>query len=463
MKVSQELINEQNQYIEKISKLIDKKTYYIATMGCQLNENESEKLAGMIVNMGYEKTDSMDTADLIVFNTCCVRENAEEKVVGQLGYLKNLKRSKPDIMIAVGGCMTQEGHMVEKLNKTYGQHVDVIFGTHNLYRFPELLYEAMINNERKVEIFNIDGDIVEGLPIKRDDSIKASVTIMYGCNNFCSYCIVPYVRGRERSRNYETIIEEVKGLAQEGYKEIMLLGQNVNSYGNDFIDKKYTFAELLKAICKIDGIERIRFMSPHPKDFSDELIDVIASEKKVCKAIHLPLQSGSTAVLEKMNRKYTKESYLALVDKIRSKVKGATFSTDIIVGFPGETEEDFLDTVDVVKKVRYDSAYTFVYSIREGTVAAKMENQIPEDIKSRRIGELIKVVNEILEENCEKLVGRKEKIIVEGESKNNPEVLTGRTDGNKVVNFVGDKTLIGKMIEVEIVEQRKWYLEGRVL
>jgi len=312
--LTEQEMNVQKEYMRKVYNFAQGKKYHIYTMGCQLNENESEKLAGMITSMGYLYTDNPEEADLVVFNTCCVRENAEDKILGQLGYFKSIKRSKPDMIIALGGCMAQEPHMVEKFNKTHGQHLDIIFGTHNLYKFPELLYRAIDENKKMIDIWEIDGTIAEDIPIKRESKIKASVTIMYGCNNFCSYCIVPYVRGRERSREPEKILAEVEGLSKEGYKEITLLGQNVNSYGKD-LATPISFANLLEKVAKIDGIERIRFVSPHPKDFSDELIELISREEKISRCLHLPLQSGSTEILKRMNRKYTKEQYLELAKK----------------------------------------------------------------------------------------------------------------------------------------------------
>ena len=455
-------IKEQKEYINKLKTMVNGNKYYLMTMGCQLNENDSEKIAGMVSEMGYIEVENMEEADLVIFNTCCVRENAENKILGHLGILKAIKKHKTDMIIALGGCMAQEPHMIEKFKKSHGQHIDIIFGTHNMYKLPELLYNTIITHKKVTDIWNIDGNIVEGLPIKRTSSIQASVTIMNGCNNFCSYCIVPYVRGRERSRKKEDIINEIKELAKSGVKEVTLLGQNVNSYGKD-LEPNVSFASLLSEVAKIEGILRVRFVTPHPKDFSDELIEVIAKEEKVCKVIHLPVQSGSTKVLEKMNRKYTKEKYLELVEKIKAKIPNATFTTDIIVGFPGETEEDFLDTMDVVRKVRYDSAYTYVYSVRVGTPAEKMDNQIPEDVKTERIGRLIELVNTILEEQNEKLVGTVQKVLVEGKSKTDQKTLTGRTDGGKVVNFFGDYNLIGQMIELEVTEQRKWYLTGNVI
>lgn len=460
--VSQEEIDEQNEYINKLSSLVAGKKYYLMTMGCQLNENDSEKLAGMMTKMGYIETSNIEDADLVVFNTCCVRENAENKILGHLGILKSIKKHRKDMIIALGGCMAQEPNMIEKFKKNHGQHINIIFGTHNMYKFPELLYKAVMENKKITDIWEIDGNIVEGLPIKRESDVKASVTIMNGCNNFCSYCIVPYVRGRERSRTVEAIIKEIKALADDGVKEVTLCGQNVNSYGKD-LTPSVTFAELLTEVTKVDGILRVRFVSPHPKDFSDELINVIKENEKVCKVIHLPLQSGSSKILKVMNRKYTKENYLALVEKIKNKIPKATFSTDIIVGFPGETEEDFLDTIDVVEKVKFDSAYTYVYSPRVGTPAATMDNQIPEEIKTDRIGRLIEVVNKGLEEQNEKLVNTIQKVLVEGKSKTDENMLTGRTDGGKIVNFEGDCSLIGKMLELKIEEQRKWYLKGKLL
>jgi len=460
--VSENEVLEQKEYINKLKSIVSDKKYYLMTMGCQLNENDSEKIAGMVTAMGYIETDNMEDADLVIFNTCCVRENAENKILGHLGILKAIKKHRQDMMIALGGCMAQEPHMIEKFKKSHGQHIDIIFGTHNMYKFPEMLYKTIDTRKKVVDIWNIDGNIVEGLPIKRTSNIQASVTIMNGCNNFCSYCIVPYVRGRERSRKKEDILSEIKELAMQGVREVTLLGQNVNSYGKD-LEPQVSFANLLSEVAQIEGILRVRFVTPHPKDFSDELIEVVANEEKVCKVIHLPVQSGSTKILEKMNRKYTKEKYLALVEKIKNKIPSATFTTDIIVGFPGETEEDFLDTMDVVSKVRYDSAYTYVYSIRVGTPAEKMDNQIPEDVKTERIGRLIELVNTILEEQNEKLVGTIQKVLVEGKSKTDETVLTGRTDGGKVVNFCGEEALIGKMIELEVTEQRKWYLTGKVI
>ena len=462
-------VKEQEKYIEKIKKLNRDKSlkYSILTMGCQLNENDSEKLCGMLEEMGYTKTENPKESDLSLFNTCCVRENAEDKLFGKLGELKKVKEERGTI-IAIGGCMMQEKHITSKIKESY-PFVDVIFGTHTLHRFPEDLYKALVEKKKQEDILDIDGEIYEGLPIKRDSNIKASVTIMNGCNNFCSYCIVPYVRGRERSRNPRDIIEEVRNLAKEGYKEITLLGQNVNSYLRVEREKniqfeKYegvdSFANLLMAINKIEGLERIRFVSPHPKDFTDDVIEAIAKCDKVCKLIHLPLQSGNTKVLKEMNRKYTKEQYLELVEKMKNKIPNLTLSTDIIVGFPGETDEEFEDTLDVVNKVKFEQVYMFIYSRRVGTPGDRMENQVPEEIKHKRFDRLKALAESQIAENNQKYIGTIQKVLVEGESKNNSEMLTGRTDSNKVVIFEGDRNLINQFINLKIVSEHMWYLKG---
>ena len=462
----------QEEYIKKVKKINQDKNlkYTILTMGCQLNENDSEKLCGMLEKMGYTKTEKQNDADLALFNTCCVRENAEDKLFGKLGELKRLKEQK-GIIIAIGGCMMQEKHITDKIKESY-PFVDILFGTHTLHKFPEDLYKVIEEKRKLEDILDIDGKIYEGLPIKRDSKIKASVTIMNGCNNFCSYCIVPYVRGRERSRQPRDIIEEVKKLAKEGYKEITLLGQNVNSYLRVEREKNIpfeeyqgvnSFATLLRAINKIDGIERIRFISPHPKDFTDDVIEAIADCEKVCKLVHLPLQSGNTKVLKEMNRKYTKEQYLNLVEKMKNKIQNLTLSTDIIVGFPGETDEEFEDTLEVVEKVRFEQVYMFIYSRRVGTPGDKMQNQIPEDIKHKRFDKLKALVESQIEENNKKYIGTTQKILVEGESKNNSNMLSGRTESNKVVIFEGSKELIDKIINIKIISQHMWYLKGEIL
>ena len=469
-------IDTELQYIDKVKKINEGKDvkYYILTMGCQLNENDSEKISGLAESMGYTRTENILDADLVIYNTCCVRENAEEKLFGKLGEVKKLKEAK-GIIIAIGGCMMQEQHIVDKIKKSY--NYDVIFGTHTLHKFPQDLYNAIIENKKITDILDIDGEIIEGLPIRRDDNIRASVTIMNGCNNFCTYCIVPYVRGRERSRDPEDILKEVEQLAKEGYKEITLLGQNVNSYmrverergklfdakeNNNNPDKIDSFAKLLRAVNQIDGIEKIRFTSPHPKDFTDDVIEAIKKCDKVSKLIHLPLQSGSTNVLKAMNRVYTKEQYLSLVDKMKEKIPNVKFSTDIIVGFPGETEEDFEDTLDVVRKVKFEQIFMFIYSRRVGTPADKMENQVPEEIKHKRFDRLKKLYEEILANNNKEYVGTTQKILVEGFSKTNNDYLTGRTDSNKVVIFKGNENLIGTTVPVKIESEHLWYLRGNI-
>ena len=465
-------IEEQLSYIEKVAKINEGKnyTYYILTMGCQLNENDSEKLCGMAEKMGYTEVTEMNNADLIIFNTCCIRENAEDKLFGKLGEAKKAKEKRNSI-IAIGGCMMQEKEMIKKIHESY-PFVDVLFGTHTLHKFPENLYKAVTTNKKLEDILDIDGEIIEGLPIRRDDKIKASVTIMNGCNNFCSYCIVPYVRGRERSRTPKDIIEEVRCLAKQGYKEITLLGQNVNSYLRVENEKnieyeKYegvnSFATLLRAVNKIDGIERIRFVSPHPKDFTDDVIEAIRDCDKVCKLVHLPLQSGSTNVLRVMNRKYSKEQFLDLVEKMKNNIPNLTISTDIIVGFPGETEDDFEDTMDVVRKVKFEQVYMFIYSRRTGTPGDKMENQVPDDVKHKRFDRLKALVENQIEKRNKEYVGTIQKILVEGRSKTNENTYTGRTDSNKVVIFEGEEKGIGKVVDVEITSEHMWYLKGAIV
>lgn len=461
-------INDELEYIEKVKKINDGKNpkYYILTMGCQLNENDSEKICGMTEKMGYSKTEEILEADLVIYNTCCVRENAEEKLFGKLGEVKKQKEAKGTI-IAIGGCMMQEEHIVNKIKKSY--KYDVIFGTHTLYKFPKDLYNAIIENKRITDIIDIDGEIIEGLPITRSDSIRAQVAIMNGCNNFCTYCIVPYVRGRERSRDPNDILAEIKDLASKGYKEVTLLGQNVNSYmrvereRNECKTEINSFAKLLRAVNKIEGIEKIRFISPHPKDFTEDVIEAIRDSKKVSKFIHLPLQSGSTDVLKAMNRIYTKEQYLKLVEKMKEMIPDVKFSTDIIVGFPGETEKDFEDTLDVVRKVKYEQIFMFIYSRRVGTPADKMENQIPEKIKHERFDRLKELYEELVEENNKKYIGNIYEMLVEGYSKTNNKFLTGRTDTNKVVVFEGKEDIIGKIVNVKIVSEHKWYLKGEII
>lgn len=453
-------VNSNKEKIKEYNKE-HKLKYYIDTMGCQMNENDSLKYAGIFESMGFEKGTEADS-NFYLFNTCCVRENAENTLFGRLGYLKQKKLKGKDIYIAVVGCMSQQRHILEKIKQSY-KFVDIVLGTGSMSLFPDKVYKILINNKKEIEYVDVGNEIEEEVPIIYEDKYKASVSIIYGCNNFCSYCIVPYVRGRERSRKPEDIISDITRLAKKGYKEIMLLGQNVNSYGNDFKEKKYGFPDLLKDIEKIDGIEIIRFMSPHPKDFKDDLIEVIKNSKKIARQIHLPLQSGSTKILKDMNRKYTKEDFLNIVEKLKKADENISISTDIIVGFPGETNEDFNDTLDVVKKVKFDQIYMFIYSKRVGTKAAKMEDNTPYEEKVRRLETLKKVYEEQLPYNNEKMIGKVYKVLVEGKSKNNDKLYTGRTSQNKVVIFEADEKDIGRLKNIIIDSQHLWYLKGRII
>jgi tRNA-2-methylthio-N6-dimethylallyladenosine synthase len=432
-----------------------KKKFYSLAMGCQMNAHDSEKLEGMLDEMGYERTEEETEADFVIYNTCCVRENAEQKVYGKLGWLKHYKKEKPDTVIALCGCMMQQDSVLQTLRKKY-RHVDIVFGTYNLYKLPELMNTRMESGETIYDIWQEHEEIVEDLPSIRHYPYKASVNIMFGCNNFCTYCIVPYVRGRERSRMPEDILDEVKTLAADGVKEIMLLGQNVNSYGKN-LDEPVSFAKLLRMINEIEGIERIRFMTSHPKDLSDELIEAMKDCDKVCRSLHLPIQSGSSEILRRMNRNYTKESYLETVRKVKEAMPEITLSTDIIVGFPGETEEDFQETLDVIRKVGYSTAYTFIYSKRTGTPAATMENQVEEDIIKDRFDRMLKVLNPMIHEINEKMVEKEVMVLAEEISKHNENVLTGRADNNALVHFEGNKDFIGKLVPVRIIENKTFY------
>ena len=458
--------NRQYYFIKKLIDLIDKKskekgrplTYCVVTFGCQMNAKDSEKLAGILKTVGYKESKS-EKADFVIYNTCTVRENANTKVYGRLGYLGNLKSKDPGMMIAVCGCMMQEKHVVEKINTSY-RFVDIMFGTHNIYMLAELLYMRLTNPSKKplTVVYDEADKIVEDLPSEFKYSFKAGVNIMYGCNNFCSYCIVPYVRGRERSRKACDIIREVEELASKGIVEIMLLGQNVNSYGKE-LDEKITFAKLLREVSKVEGIRRIRFMTPHPKDLSDELIEEIAVNDKVCKHVHLPLQSGSSDILQKMNRRYTKEAYLELVRKIKERIPNVSITTDIIVGFPGETEEDFNETIDVVKKAGYTSAYTFQYSVRNGTPAAQMPNHISEDVISERFNRLLDTIHTSTDEVIKELTGLTLPVLCE-EYNDEKATITGRLDNSLLVHFEGGRELLGQIINVRLDEQKGFYFLG---
>ena len=436
-----------------------KRKLYSLAMGCQMNGHDSEKLEGMLTEMGYEQTQTETEADFIIYNTCCIRENAELKVYGKLGALKHYKETQnPNAVIALCGCMTQQPTVLETLRKKY-PHVDIVFGTFNLYKLPELTLTRMESGETVYDIWQEQKEIVEDVPSLRGHAYKASVNIMYGCDNFCSYCIVPYVRGRERSRTPEDILAEVRKLAADGVKEIMLLGQNVNSYGKK-LERPVTFAGLLRQINEVEGIERIRFMTSHPKDLSDELIQAMAECDKVCKYLHLPVQSGSSEILRRMNRRYTKDSYLELVRKVREAMPDITLSTDIIVGFPGETEEDFQETLDVIRQARYSTAFTFLYSPRTGTPAATMENQIPENIAKKRFNRMLDVLNPIVHEVHEEQIGKVLEVFAEKISRQDSSIVSGRADNNMLVHFPSAPDCIGQTIPVRIVENKTFYLIG---
>ncbi len=431
------------------------------TYGCQQNENDTERIRGMLKEAGFDFTDDQEKADVIIYNTCAVRENAEQKVFGRLGILKHMKEERPDVVIGLCGCMVQQPHITEKIRKIHPQ-VNLIFGTHELYRMPELLHTAMHRKKAVVSIEDSAGAIAEDVPVLHDNPQKAWVSVMYGCNNFCSYCIVPYVRGRERSREPEAVLEEVRGLVEKGCTEISLLGQNVNSYGKD-LDRDIDFSDLMRMVNDIEGVKRIRFMTSHPKDLSDKLIETIRDCDKVCKQLHLPFQAGSDRVLKEMNRHYTKEQYLAKIEKAKKEIPGLALSTDVIVGFPTETNEDFKETLDVIRKVEFDNIFSFIYSRREGTPAAKWDFVLTDEEIHKNFDELLKVQNEISMRKNEEYVGRIEEVLVDGESKTDENTLSGRCGSSKIVNFKGDKSLAGKYVKVRITEARTWSLNGELV
>lgn len=461
--VTKEELNIQKEYAKKVREYYESKgkkpKALVETFGCQQNENDSERIRGMLDTMGFAFTDSEDDADFILYNTCAVREGAEMRVLGNIGALKKIKEKRPELIVGICGCMMQQESMSKRIKSKF-KHVTVVFGTHSLYTFPEIMYRAVCENERVIHRVESEGRLAEDIPVYREKTSSAWVSIMYGCNNFCSYCIVPYVRGRERSRDPEAVIAEIEALAKDGVKEITLLGQNVNSYGKD-LDRDIDFADLLLMADKVEGIRRIRFVTSHPKDMTDKLIETLPKVTKLCKQIHLPFQAGSNRILKEMNRRYTKERYLELAEKIRKVLPDASFTTDIIVGFPGETYEDFLETIDVIEKVRFDSVFSFIYSKRGGTPAAKMENQVPEEIKHKHFDILLDVQNRISREINETYKDRVEEIMVEGLSKNNPDAMCGRTDSGKIVNFPKDDRLSnGDFIKVKITKISTWSLAG---
>ena len=435
-------------------------TFCVTTFGCQMNARDSEKLCGILKNIGYIEQEDEEKADFVIYNTCTVRENANQRVYGRLGQLGKAKKKNPYMIIGLCGCMMQEPEVVEKIKKSY-RFVDLIFGTHNIYKFAELIVSRLESQRMIIDIWKDTDKIVEDLPVERKYPFKSGVNIMFGCNNFCSYCIVPYVRGRERSRRPEEIIKEIQKLAADGVVEIMLLGQNVNSYGKN-LDNPMTFAQLLEEVEKIDGIERIRFMTSHPKDLSDELIEVMARSEKICRHLHLPLQSGSSRILKVMNRRYTKEQYLDLAERIKKAVPGISLTTDIIVGFPGETDEDFEETMDVVRRVGFDSAFTFIYSKRTGTPAAAMEDQVPEAIVKERFDRLLKEVQDISAEVCGRDVRTVQEVLVEEVNDHAPGLMTGRLSNNTVVHFPGDASMIGRLVPVYLQESKGFYYMGHI-
>jgi len=457
----------QLQYIEKAKKYVNllktelgrTPTCCVTTFGCQMNARDSEKLSGILELAGYEITENED-ADFVIYNTCTVRDNANQRVYGRLGHLNSLKKKYPHKKIALCGCMMQEPSVIEKLQKSY-RFIDLIFGTHNIYKFAELLVKMFESDGMLVDIWEDTDQIIEDLPIERKYPFKSGINIMFGCNNFCSYCIVPYVRGRERSRNPKDIIREIENLVADGVVEVMLLGQNVNSYGKNLEDP-VTFTQLLKEIEKIEGLQRIRFMTSHPKDLSDELIQVIKESSKICRHLHLPLQSGSTRILKEMNRRYTKEQYLSLAEKIRREIPDIALTTDIIVGFPGETLSDVEETIDVINKVQYENAFTFIYSKRTGTPAAAMENQVPEEIVKEGFDKVLKTVQDTARMRVALLEGQTMDALVEESNDQDESLLTGRLSNNTIVHFKGDKSLIGKIVPVYLKECHGFYYLGEL-
>lgn len=468
-RVSAEEIEKQRQYALKIKQIIvndaaksgKKPLALTETYGCQQNENDTERIRGTLSDCGFDFTDDPEKADIIIYNTCAVRENAEQKVFGRLGILKHMKEHRRDLIIGLCGCMVQQEHITEKIKEKYS-HVDLIFGTHALYKLPELLWGVLADNKKMVDIDDSDGYIAEGIPVKREDDTKAWVSVMYGCNNFCTYCIVPYVRGRERSRKSKDIINEIKELVGEGVTEITLLGQNVNSYGKD-LDENIDFSDLLRRVNEIDGIKRIRFVTSHPKDFGDRLIDAMSECDKVCHQLHLPFQAGSNSVLKAMNRRYTKEEYLEKIRRVKERIPDIALSTDVIVGFPTETNEDFLETIDVLKKVEFDNIFSFIYSKRKGTPAAELDFALSSEEIHKNFDMLLETQNEISLKKNKAFEGKTVEVLVDGESKTDKNMLSGRMANTKIVNFPGDSSLKGKYVKVKITKAHTWSLNGELV
>lgn len=454
-----EQVNHEKYKIEdKFLNLGKGRTYYVKTYGCQMNEHDSENIKAMLEELGYEECDTYQNADLILLNTCSIRENAHNKAFGMLGRLKHLKEEKPNLMIGLCGCMAQEEGVVQEIMNHY-RFVNFVFGTHNIHHLPSILYDAIHSEKQEIEVLSKEGNIVEDIPVKRANKYKAFVNIIYGCDKFCTYCIVPFTRGKQRSREPIDIIHEVEELVRDGYQEVTLLGQNVNAYGKDFKDKEYGLSDLLKSVA-LTGIPRVRFMTSHPWDFTDRMIDVIRDYPNIMPSIHLPVQSGSSRILKLMGRRYTKESYLDLFHKMKEKIPNVSISTDIIVGFPGESEEDFKETLSLVEECKFDNAFTFVFSKREGTAVCKLEDTTPLEEKNERLYRLNEVVNKYFLENNQKLIGKCVPVLVEGVNRSGKTSLYGYTDTNKLINFDGDTSLIGKIIPVKVTDAKTWSLDG---
>ena len=461
-RTKKEVLTKTNDYIvkENLKKLGLNKKYFVKTYGCQMNEHDTENIKAILEDMSFTEVDNMEDADLILLNTCAIRENAHNKVFGMVGRIKHLKESKPDLVAGICGCMAQEEHVVKEILEKY-KWLDIVFGTHNIHNLPNILYEAISKKDLEVDVLSIEGDVVENIPVKRDSKYKAWVNIMYGCDKFCTYCIVPYTRGKQRSREPEYIINEVKKLVEDGYQEVTLLGQNVNAYGKD-LNIDYGMSNLLEDVAKT-GINRVRFVTSHPWDFTDEMIDIIAKYDNIMPYIHLPLQSGSSSILKKMGRRYTKEEYLTLYKKIREKLPYSSITTDIIVGFPNETDEDFNETLEVVNECKFDSAFTFIFSPRIGTPAAKMEDSISLEVKEKRLQELNELINKYSKEANDKYLGKIVPVLIEDFSEKDDSMLMGYTDTMKLVNVKGDSSLIGKIVNVKITDVKTWSMDAEVL